>query len=258
MLYNLREIHHPTDIDEAVRLLSRKDVRTVAMAGGTSLVGEGGPEIEAAVDLDGLGLDKIEGESNAITLGATVRLQTIVDELRDEAGGLLAESARQMAGWHVRNAATVGGALFTAPSSAPLLPVLAALGTEAVLYAPGETVTSLLDFLRERKAYASKGALLAAVQFEIPSGAAGFAYADVGRTPADDPIVCAVARVQDDEERVWLGGVGPNVVAVVGDDVSGLPEPPSDFLGSADYRAAMAGVLARRALGEARERAGSA
>jgi len=62
------------------------------------------------------------------------------------------------------------------------------------------------------------------------------------------------ARVEGDDGRVWLGGAGSNVVAVVGDDVSSLPEPPGDFLGSAEYRAEMAAVLARRTLAEARAR----
>lgn len=252
MLYNLREIHHPASIDEAVKLLQRKDVRTVALAGGTSVVGEGGPEIEAVVDLDGLGLDKVERRGEAITLGATVRLQTIVEELGDVAAGLLAEAAHRMAGWHVRNAASLGGALFTAPSSAPLLPVLAALGAEVTLHDPKESTTDLLAFLGEREKRAEAGALLTAVRFTAPGDGVGFAYADVGRTPQDDPIVCAVARAEGDGGRVWLGGVGPNVAAIDGDDVSGLPQPVGDFRGSSEYRAEMAGLLARRALAEAR------
>ena len=50
-LYNLREYHRPTDIDEAVRLLRRKDVHTIVLAGGTTAIGEGSPEIEAVVGL---------------------------------------------------------------------------------------------------------------------------------------------------------------------------------------------------------------
>ena len=72
MLYNLREIHHPTTVEEAVALLRRQDVRTVAMAGGTSLVGEGGPEIEAVIDLDGLGLDEIERQGDTVWNGDVV------------------------------------------------------------------------------------------------------------------------------------------------------------------------------------------
>lgn len=259
MLYNLREIHRPTDIEEAVKLLRRKKVRTIPMAGGTTLVGEGGPEIEAVVDLDGLGLDKIDRQPKTITIGATATLQAIAEDLGDVAGGLVAEAAHRMAGWHIRNAATLGGTLFSAPSNAPLLPVLAALGAEVTLYAPKASTTSLLDFLAQREGYAAKNALLTEMRFAVPSEAVRFGFAHVGRTPADDPIVCAVARVEEGTERVWLGGVASGVAALPGGDASqlraamaALTEVLSDFLGSAEYREEMAAVLAHRALSQAR------
>jgi CO/xanthine dehydrogenase FAD-binding subunit len=265
MLYNVREVHRPTDIGEAVKLLRRKKVRTVALAGGTALVGEGGPDIEAIVDLDGLGLDKIERRAEVVTLGATARLQTIVDELGDIAGGLLAEAAHRMAGWHVRNAATLGGTLFTAPPSAPLLPLLSALGAEVTLYAPKKSSVGIANFLAQRDGRTEDGALLTEIHFEVPPDAVGFGFAHVGRTPADDPIVCAIARAGDDAPGVWLGGVGPSVVALPGDDmdvlhdtIAALPELPSDFLGSAEYRADIAAVLAHRALAQARAHTGDA
>jgi CO/xanthine dehydrogenase FAD-binding subunit len=94
----------------------------------------------------------------------------------------------------------------------------------------------------------------------------------VGRTPADDPIVAAVAavRVNDDivkEARVALSGAWSETAklaeapaALVGDpldkdrirEVAAAVEreitPQGDYLGSEEYRRAMAGVLTRRAL----------
>jgi CO/xanthine dehydrogenase FAD-binding subunit len=259
MLYNLREIHRPTDVDEAVRLLRRKKVHTVPIAGGTTLVGEGGPEIEAVVDLDGLGLDKINRQAKTISVGATATLQAIADSLGDVAGGLLAEAAHRMAGWHIRNAATLGGTLYSAPSNAPLLPVLAALDAQVTLYVPKSSTTGLLDFLARREDHAEKNALLTEVRFEVPSQTTHFSFTHVGRTPTDDPIVCAVARVEGEAGQVWVGGVGASVVALPGADaaqlqaaIAALPEVPSDFLGSAEYRTEVAAVLAHRALSQAR------
>src|SRR4051812_18752482 len=103
MLYNLREYHRPTEIAEALRLLQRTDIRTVPIGGGTTVIGEGTPEIEAVVDLSELGLDTIKRESNLLHLGATVCLQSLVDDLKDVANGLLSEGARRMAGWNIRN-----------------------------------------------------------------------------------------------------------------------------------------------------------
>ena len=98
--------------------------------------------------------------------------------------------------------------------------------------------------------------------------------AHVARTPADEPIVAAVAAVRMDgptvkEARVALTGVWPDPVQLAGpaDELCGGPldrsciaavaeaieeavDPPDDFRGGAAYRRDMAGVMARRALEE--------
>jgi CO/xanthine dehydrogenase FAD-binding subunit len=96
--------------------------------------------------------------------------------------------------------------------------------------------------------------------------------AHVARTPADDPIIAAVAAVKLDgdvvqEARVALTGAWQQVVGlaeapaelagksldddtiqVAAEAVEQEVEPKGDFLGSEEYRRAMAGVLTRRAL----------
>jgi CO/xanthine dehydrogenase FAD-binding subunit len=96
----------------------------------------------------------------------------------------------------------------------------------------------------------------------------------VARTPADQPIVAAVAVVQMSNNlvewvRVALTGVWPEPVRLanaptglmggplkvvyieaVAEAVETEVAPEGDFLGSEDYRRAMAGVLTRRALEE--------
>src|SRR5574341_1743176 len=94
MLYNVREYHRPTDLAEALRLLRRTDIKTIALAGGVSVVGEGTSDIEAVVDLDGLNLDFVDITDESIRLGATVRLQTVVDQLTYVGSGVLAEDRK--------------------------------------------------------------------------------------------------------------------------------------------------------------------
>jgi CO/xanthine dehydrogenase FAD-binding subunit len=96
--------------------------------------------------------------------------------------------------------------------------------------------------------------------------------AHVGRTPADEPIVAAVAAVEMDngqvgQARVVLTGVWPEAarlaqapaqlvggpldkerIQAVATAVEQEVTPEGDFRGSEEYRRAMAGVLTRRAL----------
>jgi putative selenate reductase molybdopterin-binding subunit len=101
--------------------------------------------------------------------------------------------------------------------------------------------------------------------------------ARVARTPADEPIVAAVAvvRLNEDvvqEARVALTGVWPEAVRLaeapahlvggpldeghfqaVAEAVKREVVPKGDFLGSAEYRRAVAGVLTRQALSNLRD-----
>lgn len=271
MLYGLREYHRPTTLEEALHLLQRTDIRTVPLAGGTELIGRGGAEIEAVVDLSALGLDFIERKGNTLRLGAMVRLQTIVERLREVADGLLAEAARRMAGWNIRNMATLGGSLVGGGPHTPLSVSLAALGARLAITGQDEPLSWPIDEIPQ-------GQLIATVVTDLPEGAVGAGYEQVGRTPADHPIVCAAAVASCSDggtihTRTAVGGLlarGLMVVdQAVADDIPAAVEavaaqiiPPSlpemaclsDYRGSAEYRRAVAPVVARRALTTAIER----
>ncbi|HTP09512.1 MAG TPA: molybdopterin dehydrogenase, partial [Anaerolineae bacterium] len=59
-LRELAEYHKPTTLDEALRLLRRTSVRTVPLAGGTSLVPSAARDVQAVVDLSALDLSYIK------------------------------------------------------------------------------------------------------------------------------------------------------------------------------------------------------
>ena len=63
-MLNVKEYHRPQGLTEAIELLRRKEVRTVAMGGGTWLIGEAPRDVEAVVDVADLGLNKIVVEDN--------------------------------------------------------------------------------------------------------------------------------------------------------------------------------------------------
>ena len=83
----------------------------------------------------------------------------------------------------------------------------------------------------------------------------------MARTPADHPIVAAAAVVDGNRLCVAIGGVTPLPVLLHLDASDDLAQtvasavvragPVSDFRGSAEYRQAMAPILARRAVEQA-------
>ncbi len=281
-LYKLREYHRPTDLDEAKKLLNRRSVKTVPLAGGAALIGEGAPDVEAVVDLDGLGLDFIEYENGALYLGALLRLQTIVDKLADVSDVLLAEAARRTAGWNMRNMTTVGGVLAGGDVHTPFSVALAALRARVKIYEQAGEMPLWADLSKEIRLHGLKGKLFTAISLNLPPGQMGASYHQVARTPADRPIVCAAAVAYETtgqglETSTAVGGLMPDLLVIsrpsardalaacvdaVAAEVA-RPHAPesatlSDFRGSAAYRRSVAPVLARRALEGACARLGLA
>lgn len=280
-LYNLREYHRPNDLEEAARLLQRKGIKTVVLAGGVGVIGEGTSEIEAVVDLSNLGLDFIEREDDTLLLGAMVRLQTLVESLGEIASGLLAETAQRQAASNIRNAATLGGTLASGDIHSPLSVALAAMKARVKMYGqPGEMLF-WTDLASEVRTSGLKGRLITAITLKIPDGKTGAAYEQVARTPADHPIVCVASvayssSAQIIETNTAIGGllnsrlitisqaITDGDVATAAEALLGKITPDrtpetayvSDFLGSAEYRRSVAPVLTRRALTSALEEIG--
>lgn len=271
MLVNLKEYHRPDSLDEALSLLNRKDVRTFPLAGGTQLLMAQDAGIDAVVDLQDLGLDTISFSDGEMSLGCMVRLQTLYEELADEADGLLAEAASLMGGWNLRNHMTVGGTLGAGDFHSPLSVVLAALDAEVLVL--GETKELIpMHELASRDTDLRVGLpLIMGVSFTYLDVQGS--YQQVARTEADRPIVSAACVIHQEEggERLALtiggftgelfyttmpldDGVLDGLIQQVRSAGAEKENLQSDFLGDADYRAKMAEVLTRRVYQEAIDR----
>ena len=77
-MLNLREIHKPTTIADALKLLQQPG--TVALAGGTALNTDKRRDVNAVVDLSGLGLSYIKESNGAIAIGAMTTLAAGLSE----------------------------------------------------------------------------------------------------------------------------------------------------------------------------------
>lgn len=267
------EYLRPTTLDDALTLLRRPGVRTVPLAGGVWLVPRLRRDVDvpapldepvdAVVDLADLGLSFIELEGQpghgSLRLGATTTLEQISDSAlcRQLIGGLLAQAAQRAAPLNQRNAATLAGVVLGAETTSELLLALLALDAQVAIAASEPALVALDDLVAALPPYLA-GGLITEITLPWPGETVQAGTARVARTPADQPIVAAVAIVDGNRRRLVVGGVAAQPLLVPLAEEDDLPTALearlagvsllSDWQGSAEYRREMALVLGRRAL----------
>jgi CO/xanthine dehydrogenase FAD-binding subunit len=243
--------HRPRTLEEALQLLSQTNPMNMPLAGGTAIA-RYHKEDFAVVDLQDLGLDQIQDRGNTIVIGATTKLQTLLDFPR-----ILPEFKRVIlheATHNLRQAASVAGTLVAADGRSPFTTACLALDATMVLL-PGEERKPLGELLNLRNDILN-GKLI--TQIILPANV-HFRYEYVSRTPADLPIVCTgVAQWQSGRTRVALGGFGliPKLAMdgsySRGADISAMDaySNAGDQWASAEYRQEIARILVKRCLFE--------
>lgn len=246
------EYHRPDTIDEVLSLLARKEPDTVVLGGGLFL-NEVVEDPIAVVDIQSLGLGKIQAKGKKVILGAGTTLQAILENKKVPRA--LIRAVKYQETYNRRQIATIGGTLIAATGRSAITAVMLALDAEVELERQGEKTTKepLGDFLPLREKQL-KGRLMTRVI--IPSEIkTEFEY--VARSPADLPITAvAVSQWAAGRTRVILGGYGDQPIMVFdGPDSEGADiaagdaySQADDQWASADYRSETAAVLVRRCL----------
>lgn len=198
-------------------------------------------------------------------VSADTSLQAVLDD--PACPPLLAHVLGTVHSWQVRNETTVGRTLRASQLMPQWLAALLTLAaTVTVEYDDDAEVVKLEDLVRGR--VEGTPTFLQAPH----RGGSHWGEARVARTPSDDPIVAAMAVVRFaagvvEDARVALTGVSSQPVwladavdrllgraldleqiEVAASAVADEVQPQGDYLGSEEYRRAMAGVLTRRAL----------
>jgi CO/xanthine dehydrogenase FAD-binding subunit len=267
MLIRLNTIHHPTTIDEAIHLLADRNTRP--LYGGVALHRESPTHVTAVVDLSKLKLDQPRIFDAGFSLGSMMTLESarlasleMANEIPNAA--FLAEMLKLEGPINQRNTITIGDVLVEQRPNSILLTAFTAL--DAQVDANGWP-RFIHDWLTAPKMEVQQ-ALITEIALEKGTSTARHAFEKVARTPADDPIVGAVAYVDRDasgklhdvrlalcgvaDHPIPLGAADEILIETNGDIDCALAalklDPPSDHWGSSEYRTEMAKVLIRRVL----------
>jgi len=275
----------PETLDDALSLLREHGDEAKVLSGGQSLI----PILHyrlarprVVIDINALPLGDIAVRDGRIGIGALVRYHRLEEsaELARHCP-VLAEAARLIGNVRVRTLGTLGGSLAHADPAAELPAVMTALDARlGVASASGRRTVAARDFFT-----GPLTTVLAADEIvtgvEVPAMSAhGWAVEELSRRAGDFAIVAVVAligldrRGHVDDARVAFGGVGDRpvhagaaedalrgreptaeVLARAAQAARDTLAPPTDAFVSGAYRRHVAGVLCRRALTRAVERA---
>lgn len=265
-------------LDEAVAALAANTGAKV-IAGGQSLV----PMlnfrlVDAPLFVDINGIDGLSGisetEDGGIRIGALTRhfdLETSA-VIRDRYP-VLHEAMKHVAHLAIRNRGTIGGSLSHADPAAELPAMAVLLDAEIVAKGPGgERRIMARDFFEAPlTTKLAPDEIVTAVELpSLPAGT-GWGFEEFAQRRGDFAVAGVAALVADGNARIAVFGAHDTPLRATkaeqafGSDgidaaVAALRaeiDPSDDLHGSADYRRHLAGVLCKRALQSAMNRAGA-
>jgi carbon-monoxide dehydrogenase medium subunit len=279
-----------TTVDEAVSLLSAGGDRAKVLAGGTDILvqlREGLRDADLVVDIKKVPeLTRIDFQpERGLRLGAAVPCYRLYDDPKLAAAyPALADSARIIGGWQIQSRASIGGNLCNSSPAADSIPTLIAYSAICHIAGPQGTRTlPVAEFCTGAGRNAmGRGEFLVSIEFPAPAKKSGAHYLRfIPRNEMDIAVVGAAAWLRLDASgkkidaaRIALGAVAPTPLfaadasaAIVGKPASEqtwneaaelarkIARPISDMRGPAEYRVHLVGVVVKRALEKACQRA---
>ena len=280
----------PGSVQEATRLLASANGGAKILAGGTDILvqlREGLRQAELVVDIKKIPeLMELRFDANSgLHLGASVPCYRLYEnaELR-QAYSALTDAARIVGGWQIQSRASVGGNLCNSSPAADTVPPLIALRATCRIARPdGAREVRAEDFcVAPGRNLLENGEMLVSLELPPPAPHSGSAYERfIPRNEMDIAVVGVASWVKLNESgdrieaaRIAVGAAAPTPQLAVeaSDFLAGKPatedtfaqagelarkvaSPIDDMRGTIEFRTHLVGVLAKRTLALAVERA---
>lgn len=281
------DYHVASSVDEAVALLQQYGDDAKLLAGGHSLI----PTMKLRlaqpahlIDLGKIGgLSYIREEEGAVVVGAMTTYTTIIgSEVLGRYFAILPEGASLIGDPQVRNRGTIGGSIAHSDPAADMPGIVLALKAEISVRGPNGARTIAADdfFTGLFETALQPGEVVTELRFAKPHAHTGSAYSKLANKASHYAVAgcaavvtlnsdgtCAAASIVITGASVKATRAGAVEAALVGkrldaetvasataDAAAGM-EMLEDIHGSKAYRAQMAGVMAKRAVLKAAERA---
>lgn len=284
MIPSAFEYHRPADVAAAVKLLAEHGDDARVLAGGHSLI----PmmklrmaDLSHLVDLQAVSeLKAISVEGGTVSLGAMVTQHDLIDsEELFRAAPILRETALQIADPQVRYMGTIGGNVANGDPGNDMPGLMQCLGATYVLTGPGGTREVAARYFYEAAYMTGRedDEILVQVRFPVPSG--GYAYEKQKRKIGDYATAAAAVLIEAEGGTVTRASIAMTNVsdtpvwseaaadAVTGtrcdnaalqaavDAMLGDIDPQEDNRGPVAFKRHVAGVILKRAIARAHQRA---
>jgi len=280
----------PTSLAQATALLEGAHGTARVLAGGTDLIVQLREHLRDA-DLV-VNIKKIPelmelsySSQLGLRLGGSVPCHRIYEHAAiSVAYPALADAARIVGGWQIQSRASVGGNLCNSSPAADTIPALIALGAQCVIAGPKglREVRAESFCIAPGRNVLQKGEILATIVVAPPVPFSGSAYErfiprnemDIAVAGAASWVTLSADGTTIEQARIGLAAVAPTPLfaAEASQWLSGKPataktferageharkvaSPISDMRGTAEFRLHLVGVLTRRTLEKAVERA---
>ena len=277
----------PTSVPEAVKMLSDHAPDALVLAGGQSLVPMMNFRLArptVLVDLNRItDLAYIRDDGNHLAIGAMTRERTIENsDLVRQACPLLHDATLNIAHLPIRTRGTIGGSIANADPAAEYPATVLALDATLVAHSVrGERRIAAAEFFDGVLSTALEpDEILTEIVVPKPPEGSGAAFVEISRRHGDFALAgvaaqitfegdtvtdirlaaCGVGarpiRLTNAEAEIRGGGVTEETLARAASAACDAVDPDGDVHATAAYRRKLAGVMTRRALLKAVERAG--